>query len=119
MSFSDQPLTLCVIFILNPKGLQSPWWSEQNQDYLAMHFTYMRDFPGGASSKEPLANAEDVGDKGLISGLRRFPGGGNGNPLQDSYLENPIDRGAWWAIVHAVAKSQTPLKQLRMHIPDS
>ena len=72
-----------------------------------MHFTYMRGFPGGASSKEPLANAGDVGDMGLISGLRRSPGGGNGNSLQYSYLENAMHRGAQWAIVHGVAESDT------------
>ena len=42
-----------------------------------------------------------------IPGWRRSPGGGNGNPLQYSFLENPTDRGAWWAIVHGIAKSQT------------
>ena len=44
-----------------------------------------------------------------ISGSRRSPGAGNGNPLQYAYLENPIDRGTWWATVHRVAKSQTRL----------
>ena len=53
--------------------------------------------PGGSAVKNPPAN---VGDVGLIPGLRRFPGGGNGNPLQYSCLENPMDRGAWWATVH-------------------
>ena len=46
------------------------------------------------------ANAGDVRDLGSISGLGRSPGGGHGNPLQYSCLENPIDRGAWWATVH-------------------
>ena len=45
------------------------------------------------------ANAGDVRDGGSIPGLGRFPGGGHGNPLQSSCLENPMDRGAWWAIV--------------------
>ena len=53
------------------------------------------------------ANAGDIRDMGLIPGLRRFPGGGNSNPLQYSCLENPMDRGAWQATVHGVAKSQT------------
>ena len=48
-------------------------------------------------------------DLGSIPGLGRFPGEGNGNPLQYSCLENPTDGGAWWAIVHRVAKSRTPL----------
>ena len=51
------------------------------------------------------ANARDIRDLGLIPGSRRSPGGRNGNPLQYSCLENPMDRGAWQAIVHAVVKS--------------
>ena len=57
--------------------------------------------------KKPPANAEDARDMGLIPGSGRFPGEGNGNPLQYFSLENPMDRGIWWAIVHRVAKSQT------------
>ena len=53
------------------------------------------------------ANAEDVRDEGWILRLGRFPGEGNGNPLQYSCLENPMDRGAWQATVHGVAKCQT------------
>ena len=49
---------------------------------------------------------------GRITELRRIPGGGHGNPLQYSCLENPMDRGAWWATVHSVEKSQTWLTQL-------
>ena len=56
------------------------------------------------------ANAGDAGDVGLIPGLGRSPGGRRGNPLHCSCLENPMDRGAWWATVHSVAKSQTRLK---------
>ena len=52
----------------------------------------------------------NAGDVGLIPGLGKSPGGGNGNPLQYSYLENPMDRGAWWATVCGVAKSQTQLR---------
>ena len=50
--------------------------------------------------KNPPANAGDPGDVGSIPGLRRSPGEGHGNPLQCSCLENPMDRGAWWATVH-------------------
>ena len=60
--------------------------------------------------KNSLANAGALRDAGLILGLGRSPGGGHGNPLQYSFLDNPMDRGAWWAIVHRVAKSQTQLK---------
>ena len=59
--------------------------------------------------KNPLVNAEDIGDLGSIPELGRFPGEGNGNPLQYSRLENSMDRGAWWAPVHGVAKSCTRL----------
>ena len=54
-------------------------------------------FPGGSAVKNPPAKAVDMGS---ISGLGRSPGEGNGNPLQYSYLENLMDRGAWWATVH-------------------
>ena len=58
-------------------------------------------FPGGSDGKESACSA---GDQDSISGLERSPGERNGNPLQCSYLRNPLDRGAWWAIVHAVLK---------------
>ena len=58
-------------------------------------------FPGGSVVKIPPANAGDVGS---IPGWGRSPGGGHGNPLQYSCMENPMDRGAWWATVHRVAK---------------
>ena len=54
--------------------------------------------------KNPPANAEDIRDAGSIPGLGRSLGVGNGNPLQYSCLENPMDRGAWLAIVHSIAK---------------
>ena len=54
------------------------------------------------------ANSGDIRDVGLIPVSGRSPGGGFGNPLQYSCLENPMDRGAWWATVHGVTKSQTP-----------
>ena len=57
--------------------------------------------------KNAPANAADAADAGLISELGRSTGEGKGNPLQYSYLENPMDRGAWWATVHRAAKSQT------------
>ena len=60
----------------------------------------------GSDGKESACNAEGLGS---IPGLGRSPREGNGNPLQYSCLENPMDRGAWWATVHGVAKSQTQL----------
>ena len=60
-------------------------------------------FPGGTVLENPPANA---GDSGLIPGSGRSPGKGNGNPFQYSCLGNPMDRGAWQATVHGIAKSQ-------------
>ena len=65
--------------------------------------------------KNPPANAGDTRDAGLIPGSGRFPGGGHGNPLQYSCLENPMDRGAWWATVHGAVKSWIQLKLLSTH----
>ena len=65
--------------------------------------------------KNPPANTGDIRDAGSIPGAGRSPGGGRGNPLQYSRLENAMDRGAWWATVHGVTKSQTRLKQLSTH----
>ena len=59
--------------------------------------------------KNPPANAGDTKDAGSISGLGKSPGGGNGNPLQGSCLENPMDREAWQAIVHRVTKGWTQM----------
>ena len=63
--------------------------------------------PQGLSSKELACSAEAAGDMGSIPGWGRYPGGGHGSPLQYSCLENPMDRGAWWATVHRVTKSLT------------
>ena len=62
--------------------------------------------------KNLSASAGDTGVTGSISGWGRSPGGGHGNPLQYSFLESPMDRGAWRATVHRVAKSWTQLKRL-------
>ena len=64
------------------------------------------DFPGGSDGK---ASAYNVGDPGSIPGLGRSPGEGNGNPLQDPCLQNPMDGGVWLATVHGVTKSRTRL----------
>ena len=61
-------------------------------------------FPGSSVGKESSCGA---GDPGSISGLGKFPGEGNGYPLQYSCLENPMDRGTWWATIHRVTKSPT------------
>ena len=66
--------------------------------------------------KNPSINAGNIKDSGLIPGSGRGPGGGNGNPLQYSCLENPMDRGAWWATVHGVPKSGTTERFSTQHI---
>ena len=63
-------------------------------------------FPGGSDGKESACNA---GDLGLIPGLGRSPGEGNGDPFQYFCMENSMDRGTWWTTVNEVAKSQTEL----------
>ena len=74
-------------------------------------------FPGGSEVKASACNEEDLGS---IPGLGRSPGEGNGNPLQYSCLENPMDGGAWWATVQGVSKSQTQLSDFTFtffHLP--
>ena len=70
-------------------------------------FNLMGSSQMGLVGKNPSANARDVRDTGSIPGLGRSPGGGHGNPLQDSCLENPVDRGAWWAAIHRGTESDT------------
>ena len=80
--------------------------------FVSSHF--FSGFPGGLVVKEKkksVANAGDVRDAGLIPGLGRFPGDGHGNPLQYPCLENSMDKGAWWVIVHGVIKSRTQLSR--------
>ena len=71
-----------------------------------------RGFPDDSDSKESTGNA---GDLSSIPGLRKSPGAGHGNPLQYSFWENPMDRGAWRATAYGVTKSQTQLKRLSTH----
>ena len=86
----------CVVSMLNGTEIQKRG-----------HKMYMHGvFPGGSDGIESTCNA---GDSGLIPRLGRSPGEGNGNPLQYSCLENPMDRGGWPATVHRVTKSQTGL----------
>ena len=78
--------------------------------FVYMHVC-MGGVPGGSVVEKSPANAGDTGDTGSIPGLGRSPGEGNGNPLRYSCLENPVDRGAWWATVHEGPKSQTQLSR--------
>ena len=67
------------------------------------------DYQAALMIKNPPANAGDIRDKGSVPGLGRSPGGGHGNSFQYSCLQNPMDRGAWWATVQRVAQSCTQL----------
>ena len=79
---------------------------EKSSSFLfAITFRFI-DFPGGSDCKASVYNA---GDPGSVPGLGRSPGEGHGNPLQYYCLENPMDRGAWYATFHGVAKSWTRL----------
>ena len=75
--------------------------------FLLDQFSPCTGFPRGSDSKVSVCNA---GDPGSILGLGRSPGEGNGNPFQYSCLENPMDRGAWWAVLHGVPKSRIRLR---------
>ena len=72
--------------------------------HFVCHLSLPEGFPGSSAGKESTCN---VGDPGSIPGSGRSAGEGNGNPLQYSCMENPMDIEAWWTIVHGVAKSQT------------
>ena len=92
---------------LQSMGLQS---QTRLRDLTSLHFIYI--YIDWVSQvvlvvKNPPANTGDIRDTGSIPGLGRSPGGGHGNPLQYSCLENPMNREAWWATVHRVAQSQT------------
>ena len=87
-----------------PPLLMTSTVSSQRKGGLKWKESDVLGFPGGSDGKESACNA---GDLGSIPGLGRSPGEGNGNPLQYPCLENPMDRGAWWATVHGVAKSDT------------
>ena len=93
--FNDLPFLLEQIIVVFPGSrrislILTPRWKEQ----------------GGSDGKESACNAGDLGS---------IPGGGNGNPLQYSCLGNPMDRGAWWAIVHGVAELYTTEELTHMH----
>ena len=70
-------------------------------------YIQIRTFQVALVVKNPPANAGDRRDAGSVPGSGRSPGGGHGNPLQYSCLENPMDRGAWWATVYSITKSRT------------
>ena len=76
-------------------------------EHFSLTLTIVRAFQVALMVKKLPANAGDIRDIGSIPGSGRSPGGGHGNPLQYSCMENPMDRGAWWAAVHRVTQSDT------------
>ena len=78
--------------------------------------TLLSGFLGGSVVKNPPANAGDPGDTGLIPRSGRSPREGNGNPLQYSCLENPVDRGAWWDTVHG-GRKESDMTEQPTHVP--
>ena len=87
----------CNVMTVSNNTVLFTWKLEENRSW--------KGFPGGSGVKNLPANTGDTRDTCSIPGLGRPPGGGNGNPLQYSCLKNPMDRGAWQATVHGVAKS--------------
>ena len=86
--------------------------AETRQSWGNIVCSLCRGFPGGSDGKESACKARDLGS---TSRSVRSPGEGHGNPLQYPCLENPMDRGSWWAAVHGVAKSQTWLSDWHCH----
>ena len=80
------------------------------QYVLISYLFYIRVFPGGTGGKEPACQCNRHRDLSSVPGLGGSRGEGHGNPFQHSWLENPMDRGSWWATVHRVAESWTRLK---------
>ena len=104
----------------------SPWWLPTSGGSVAAttaksspSYNLTRSLPRASQVvpvvKNPPASAGDIRDVGSFPESGRSPGGGHGNPLQYSCLENPMDRRAWWATVHRVAQSHTQLKRLSTH----
>ena len=103
--------------LLSPLTCHTPWVTVQVYRYVSSPFLVSGDLHLILSSATIFCkeSACTTGDVGLLPRLGRFPGGGHGNPRQYSCLENPMDRGAWRATVHGVAKSQTQLKRQLRH----
>ena len=96
----------CYLYYIKCLKKRNKWGNEWKRGCFLTSFVFFWGFPGGSQVKVSACNA---GDLGSIPGSGRSPGEGNGNPLQYSWLENPMDGGAWRATVHRVAKSWTRL----------
>ena len=103
--------TPCLTAVFQQPNEETRSTGSQRQELLSLQslgnsIVACRGFPGGASGKEPACQCRPK-SQGCIPGSGRSPGGGYGNPLQYSCLENPMDRGAWWTAVYRVAESDT------------
>ena len=107
LEFSERPLSNALAAVC---VLKTPITIHQLNRGFKPHWG----FPGGSVVKNLPASAGDIGDTGSIPGSGRSPGEGNGNPLQYSYLENPMDRGAWWATVLGVSQSEHAQTQVEI-----
>ena len=94
-----------IALVLSSPGILNITYTQMASKYVCLHISM--GFPGGSVVKTPPANAGDTGDQCSIPGSRRSPGGGNGNPVQYSCLENSMDRGAQPATVQRVEKNWT------------
>ena len=103
--FNHSKCFSCVFCVVSPCLDSSVFWGHIS---VFLSLTLLKDFPGGSDSKESACNA---GDPDSVPGLVRSPGEGNGNPLQYSCLETPMDREAWWATVRWVPKSWAVLSE--------
>ena len=92
-------------------------WGNKIRNLKASFLVKIFHLLGFSGSLDGIASAYNVGDLGSIPESGRSPGEGNGNPLQYSYLENPMDGGAWWATVLGVTKSQTTERLLFFYGP--
>ena len=113
-------MTVCCLGNCRENRVNQIWslfsnWSQYSRE-LNTH-TINSGLPWWPSSKESVCNSGTAWDLGLIPGSGTFPGGGHGNPLQYSCLENPTDRGAQRVAVRGVAKSQTQPKWVSMYTP--
>ena len=105
MSHKSSDIKITLFIIIFPCSLISlPSVFSENLLRTIKDYIFWLGFPGGSECKASACNARDLG---LIPGWGRSPGEGNGNPLQYSCLENPMDGEAWWATVHGVTKSRT------------
>ena len=114
MGFTASPPAALPTLLLSDKAPVPFTWHTRTAPPHPPPFFSAPDRLGGSDGK---ASAYNAGDPGSIPGSGRSPGEGNGNPLQYSCLENPMDGGAWWATIHGVAKCRTRLSDFTFHFP--